>query len=87
MLDPGLITGAEAFKRGLAHELVEDRDKVQPRAHEIAAMLAAKPRSGLHATKGWMNTLTDSDIDGLAVSQSLVGGEEERLVARHRLSL
>lgn len=85
LLDPGLTTGAEAFERGLAQELVESAEQVTPRAEEIARSLAAKPAWAIAATKRWLNECTapPPDADGLAASLALTGGDEEReLLAR-----
>lgn len=83
MLDPGLITGAEAARVGLVHELVEHASDVRGRAIEIAESLASKPAHGLHATKRWINEVDGSDRDdefdaALAASVSIAGGAEER---------
>lgn len=83
MLDPGLISGAEAARLGLVHELVEEPADVRGRAIEIAESLAAKPTHGLHATKRWLNEVDGSDEDdefegALAASLAITGGDEER---------
>jgi len=85
LLDPGLTTGAEAFERGLAQELVDSAEEVVPRATEIAASLASKPAWAIAATKAWLNECAapPPGADGLAASLSLTGGDEEReLLAR-----
>ncbi|MBC7833855.1 MAG: enoyl-CoA hydratase/isomerase family protein [Phycisphaerales bacterium] len=85
LLDPAVITGAEAGRIGLAHEVMASSAEVAPRAAAIARELAAKPRAGIVATKSWLNQL-DGSIDArwadrtLAASLSLVGGIEQ-----HRL--
>lgn len=82
-LSPELISGADAVRLGLAHERVTAPEQVRPRALEIAAALAAKPRHALAATKRWLNELdgsNDSDIldRALGASLALAGGAEER---------
>lgn len=83
MLDPGLITGEEAFRIGLAHECLDAPEAVTPRALAIADSLAAKPAHSLATTKLWLNELDGSDDDAtldaaLRASLSLTGGAEER---------
>lgn len=82
LLDPALITGAEAARIGLAHECVEHAKDVRPRALEIAHALAAKPRGAMAATKAWLSKIEGTHIPHLAeralnVSLSLAGGAEE----------
>jgi len=87
LMDTELITGAEALKIGLVHEIVTDRDDVRRRAVEIATVLSKKPSSGVQATKAWLNEIcapmTDHAQRGLEVSLSLTGSaeEQERLAA------
>ncbi|MCC6659488.1 MAG: enoyl-CoA hydratase/isomerase family protein [Phycisphaerales bacterium] len=81
MLDPGLVSGDEAARLGLVHELVESPDLVMPRALELAAALAAKPPWAVAATRAWLREIEDAEAGaerGLAASMSLVNGEEER---------
>ena len=86
MLDPELITGAEAARIGLAHECVETPEQVLPRAIELASILARKPHHALVATKRWLNEIDGSNNTrlhnaALGASLSIAGGEEEQ----HRL--
>jgi len=83
LLDPGLISGAEAARIGLASECVETPEQVLPRAIELATNLARKPHHALVATKRWLNEIdasNDSDLHNAALQASLAiaGGEEER---------
>lgn len=83
MLNPAFITGSDAHKMGLAHELVPEPDDVTARARQIASELADKPAVGLAATKRLLNQLdrTDSEEiarEALGVSLALTGGDEER---------
>ncbi|MFI4897059.1 MAG: hypothetical protein ACIARR_04460, partial [Phycisphaerales bacterium JB059] len=86
LLDPGLIDGARAHAIGLAHEVVERREAVAERALRIAHELAGKPRSGIGATKRWLEEVgaaqsalgADAGRAGLEASLSIVGNEEER---------
>ncbi len=83
MLDSGLIDGRRALAIGLAHECVDTAAACEARAIAIAEELAAKPRHALAYTKRWLNEIDGTGRDdayaaALEVSQSLVGGEEER---------
>jgi methylglutaconyl-CoA hydratase len=84
LLDPALISGEEAVRIGLAHELVETGALVRPRALEIARALAAKPPGAMATTKRWLHEVAErmriADAPGHALRASLaiVGGEEER---------
>jgi enoyl-CoA hydratase/carnithine racemase len=81
LLDPGLISGTDAYRIGIAGECVESSDAVLSRALELAGMFAEKPPGSMAATKSWMNTLDQSASDArraLEVSLSLTGGPEER---------
>lgn len=84
LLDPALISGAEAARIGLVHEVVKTTEEVRPRALDAARGLAAKPAGAFAATKIWMNEIGDrmapDDAPGraLAASLGLVGSEEER---------
>jgi enoyl-CoA hydratase/carnithine racemase len=91
LLDTQLISGREAARLGLAHECVELSAQVLPRANAVAAHLAAKPRSGIVATKQLLNDLeTGGNADyiekALAVSLGLVGTPEEREMLARVLS-
>lgn len=80
-VDPGLISGAEAVRQGLAHEAVAEPDQVLPRALRVAADLAAKPTGTMHATKAWLLSLDEESClaeGGLEASLALTGGAEER---------
>jgi enoyl-CoA hydratase/carnithine racemase len=80
LLDPSLVSGREAVRIGLAHELVE-RDAVAGRAVEIAGDLAAKPATGIEATKRLLNELDSAMAHAgraLETSLSLAGGDEEQ---------
>lgn len=84
LLDPGLISGTEAARIGLAHECVETPEEVLPRAIELATKLARKPHHAMVATKRWLNEIDGSDDTSyhdaaLQASLAIAGGEEERL--------
>jgi enoyl-CoA hydratase/carnithine racemase len=87
LLDTELISGVEAKQIGLVHETVENREDVRSRCIEIAQSLAAKPGSGVKATKAWLNEIcepmTNNAQAGLDVSLTLTGSpeEQERLAA------
>jgi enoyl-CoA hydratase/carnithine racemase len=83
LLDTQLISGREATRLGLAHECVPAAAETLGRAQSIAMELAAKPRSGLEATKAWLSEMDESaDRDrieeSLTASLGLVGSPEER---------
>ena len=87
LLDTELISGSDALRIGLVHELVAERDGVRARSIEIAEGLTSKPGSGVGATKAWLNEITAAMTDnaerGLEASLSLTGSieEQERLQA------
>jgi methylglutaconyl-CoA hydratase len=83
LLDPTLITGAEAHRLGLVYECVASADAVLPRALALAAELAAKPPGAIRATRGWLREIEAALLPipaerGLDVSRSLTGGTEEQ---------
>lgn len=84
MLDPALISGEEAARIGLAHELVETAEDVWPRAMEVAKRLATKPPGAMAATKAWVNVVAEAmgpagaADRALAASLSVAGSAEER---------
>jgi len=83
LIDPGLISGAEAQRIGLASECVATADQVLPRAIDLATTLARKPHHAMLATKRWCNELDGSDNTALheaalRASLNLAGGEEEQ---------
>lgn len=80
-LDPGLIGGDEALRRGLVSDLVDEASAVGPAAAALAGALARKPRGGIAATKSWLNQIDGADEAGdagLACSLGLTGGDEEQ---------
>jgi len=78
-LDPGLISGTDALRIGLAHECMAEAGQCEGRAMELGQQLAAKPRHALRATREWLRTLAPIDhaAEALNASLSLCGGEEE----------
>ena len=82
-------SSAVPARLGLVHELVETRDGVTDRAHEIARSLAGKSVHGIKATKAWaMESAGEKTMPGRAAraldaSLSLVTGDEaiERLAS------
>jgi 2-(1,2-epoxy-1,2-dihydrophenyl)acetyl-CoA isomerase len=83
LLDPELISGTEAARLGLAHELVDSPDEVRSRAMELAQSLASMPRFVMPVTREWLSQAEDSSSavparQGLERSLSLVGSDEER---------
>ncbi|MDX2114760.1 MAG: enoyl-CoA hydratase/isomerase family protein [Planctomycetota bacterium] len=90
LLDPRLISGADAGRLGLAH-VVDTAEDVLPRAQIEAVKLAEKPGHAMRATKAWLNEVDGSNDAasagaGLAASLSLVGGAEERLLLGEMLA-
>lgn len=82
MLDPGLVSGAEAARIGLVTDLVDEADAVPGRAQDLACSLAAKGPGTMAATKAWLGELDrtggEGSDAGLGVSLGLAGGAEER---------
>jgi methylglutaconyl-CoA hydratase len=80
MLGGQLISGEEALDCGLAQSLAATPQQVSDEACMIADQLAAKPSSGVSATKQWLNELDPAPAaaHALQVSLSLVGTAEER---------
>lgn len=83
MLDPVLISGAEAQRIGLVDRLVDLAEDVVPRAQIEAVKLGDKPPQALAATKRWLNELDGSTADepferALATSLAIAGNAEER---------
>lgn len=83
LLSSQVISGWEAMGGGLVHECIEDAGKVRERAMVVAGQIAAKPVTGIRATKAWLNeidgSLDDVILDrALEVSMRLVGSAEER---------
>ncbi len=83
LLDPAFVSGCEAHRLGLVHELVQQAGEVLPRAMSIARSLAKKPNQSLATTKHWLNELDGTDnadtIErALNVSLARTGSDEER---------
>ena len=82
LLDTDLISGVEANRIGLVHELVEHPDQVRERAIEIATHIAKKPGTGCIETKAWLNEIvspmTNHAQRGLDASLALTGSDEEQ---------
>jgi enoyl-CoA hydratase/carnithine racemase len=88
LLDPALINGREALRLGLAHECLDEAERVQPRALELAHELASKPPHAMAATRRWLSEIerartqgqdhSDAAEHSLAASLSIVEGEEQR---------
>lgn len=87
-LDPGLMSGRDALRTGLASDLVPTNPECEPRAIGLAQALAAKPRHALGYTKRWLNeldgSLNEPALDAaMQASLACVGTPEqhERLAA------
>ncbi len=81
LLDPDLISGEEAARIGLVHELVDRPEDVLPRAMEAARGLAEKPAHAIAATKRWLGEIEavgNQARRALDVSLGLAGSDEER---------
>lgn len=81
LLSGQILTGLDAHRRGLAHDLAQTAEQVIDAAQSIADQLAAKPTVGLVATKRWLNELSPAEAAAsraLGVSMSLVGSTEQR---------
>jgi 2-(1,2-epoxy-1,2-dihydrophenyl)acetyl-CoA isomerase len=68
LLDTRLITGLDAHRLGLVHELVAHPDQVMPRALALASELAAKPAHALLATRRWMDEVASTLAAGSRAS-------------------
>lgn len=84
-----LMIGSEALAAGLAHECCATREEVEPKALELAKILADKPRHAIAYTKNFLNRIDDSLNAAHAplasqlnaareASLSLVGSAEQR---------
>lgn len=86
LLDPAVISGREASRIGLVHEVVTLPDLVRPRALELARMLAEKPPGAYRATKQWLCEIDDraghAGDRALSASLSIVDQPEQQ----HRLT-
>jgi enoyl-CoA hydratase/carnithine racemase len=75
LLDPALISGREAARIGLVHEVVAAPEQTRPRALELARKLAEKPPGAYRATKEWLCEIDDrlatAGIGELALAASL----------------
>jgi enoyl-CoA hydratase/carnithine racemase len=84
LLDPATISGREAARIGLVHDVVLTPDQVRSRANELASALAAKPPGAFRATKEWLCAIDqgcgsrDAPTASLAASLRLIGGAEEQ---------
>jgi enoyl-CoA hydratase/carnithine racemase len=84
MLDPGLISGAEAAAIGLAHVCVPTPEEVLPAALAAASELAEKPPGAIAATKAWLREIeawkssSGHAARGLAVSVATGEAPESR---------
>ena len=83
-LDPALLSGREAARIGLVHEVVATPDQVRPRALELARSLADKPPGSYRATKEWLCEI-DASLSpphasdrALAASLSIVDQAEQQ---------
>lgn len=82
LVDPGLVSGADALRTGLVHEAVRTPEEVLPRAVEIARALRAKPAGAYASTRAWLAEIDPSPARyagaGLAASLALADGPEQR---------
>jgi methylglutaconyl-CoA hydratase len=83
LLLPELLSGEEARRLGLVHQLVDTPEDVVPRAQIEASKFAQKPPDAIAATKRWLNeldgSLDDAAFDAaLQASLDLAGSDEQR---------
>ncbi len=84
LLDPAVISGREAARIGLVHEVVAMPTEVRPRALELARMLGDKPPGAYRATKEWLTEIdahpngTDAAERALAASVSIADQPEQQ---------
>ncbi len=86
LLDSGLLSGEEARRVGLLHELCDIPEDVGPKALRICRALAAKPRHAFAATKRLVADLSGAEAwGGRALAASLATADtpecRERLAA------
>ncbi|MGQ0627238.1 MAG: enoyl-CoA hydratase/isomerase family protein [Phycisphaerales bacterium] len=75
-LDSGLLTGVEAYQRGLLGELCDIPEDVGARSLRTCKALAAKPREAFAATKRLVRSLAGAEADiAAALACSLASAE------------
>lgn len=62
LLDPGLISGGDALRIGLAHECVAEPADVLPAAVRAGANLASKPAHAFAAAKDWLDEIERQNL-------------------------
>lgn len=91
MLLGGVMSGSEAFDRGIVDHLAPGRDDLGPLVEQVATRLGQGGPAALAATKAWVNEL-DGSLDerlvlrGAELSASVLAGEQAqaRLIERLR---
>lgn len=83
LLDPGVVTGQDAVRLGLASESMPTPGACEARAIALGATLAEKPRHAIAFTKRWLNELDGSNsremlAAALGASHQGVGSPEQR---------
>ena len=82
-----MMDGEECHRIGLVHHLV-DADQVMPKAREVAALLAAKPRIAMRLNKRRLREVTQPDFDeafaaGAAIeAEAFASGEPQAEMER-----
>ena len=83
LLDPGLVSGREAQRRGIASECVLTAAACEARAIELATMLSEKPRSVMAYTKRWLNEC-DGSMDHARTEPALEASLASILTSEHK---
>jgi len=83
LLDPGLVSGREALRLGIASECMPTAAACEARAIELATMLAEKPRGVMAYTKRWLNEF-DGSIDRARTEPALEASLASILTSEHQ---
>jgi len=83
LLDPGLVSGREALRLGIASECMPTAAACEARAIELATMLAEKPRGVMACTKRWLNEF-DGSIDRARTEPALEASLASILTSEHQ---
>jgi len=91
LLTGGLMTGADAYRRGLATGLVEDRDDLDGAVEEVVGRLRGAAPCALKATKAWLNETEAASLEaqvrkGAVISAETLATPESRETLRRRFA-
>lgn len=88
LLVGGVMTGAEAYARGLVSELVSDAVELDQAVHAAATRLRDSAPEAIRATKSWLNGaeadgLAEQVRRGAAISAAVISTPEARAALKH----